>query len=58
MPSYQEWVRKIDINIDYYSAFIKSWIAFNSWYRSEYTERTDRGIIENLKRKTIVLKGI
>lgn len=49
MPSYQEWVRKIDINIDYYSAFIKSWIAFNSWYRSEYTERTDRGIIEKLK---------
>ena len=52
MPSYQEWVRKIDINIDYYSAFIKSWIAFNSWYRSEYTERTDRGIIED--RKSVV----
>ena len=50
MPSYQEWVRKIDINIDYYSAFIKSWIAFNSWYRSEYTERTDRG---NIKKKKL-----
>lgn len=57
MPSYQEWVRKIDINIDYYSAFIKSWIAFNSWYRSEYTERTDRGIIEKLKTENNRFKG-
>lgn len=57
MPSYQEWVRKININIDYYSAFIKSWIAFNSWYRSEYTERTDRGIIEKLKTENNRFKG-
>lgn len=49
MPSYKDWIQKIDIDIDYYSAFIKAWIAFNSWYRSENKERTDREIIERLK---------
>ena len=49
MPSYKDWIRKIDIEVDYFSAFIKAWIAFNSWYRSEYMERTDREIIEKLK---------
>ena len=49
MPSYKDWIQKIDIDIDYYSAFIKAWIAFNSWYRSYYRERTDRDVIEKLK---------
>lgn len=49
MPSYKDWIKKIDINVDYYSAFIKAWIAFNSWNRSEYTERTDREVIEKIK---------
>ena len=49
MASYRDWISRIDIEIDYYSAFIKAWIAFNSWYRSEYTDRTDRAIIERLK---------
>lgn len=49
MPSYRDWIRKINIDVDYYSAFIKAWIAFNAWYRSEYTERTDREIIEKIK---------
>lgn len=49
MASYKDWIRKIDIEIDYFSAFIKAWIAFNSWYRSEYKERTDRDIIERIK---------
>lgn len=57
MPSYKDWIRKIDINIDYYSAFIKTWIAFNSWYRSEYTERTDRDIIEKIKSQNNRFKG-
>ena len=57
MPSYREWIRKIDIDIDYYSAFIKAWIAFNSWYRSEYRERTDRDIIEKLKSESNRFKG-
>ena len=57
MPSYRDWIRKIDIDIDYYSAFIKAWIAFNSWYRSEYRERTDREIIEKLKTESNRFKG-
>lgn len=57
MPSYRDWIRKIDIDVDYYSAFIKAWIAFNSWYRSEYRERTDRDIIEKLKTDSNRFKG-
>lgn len=49
MATYRNWIENIDIEIDYYSAFIKAWIAFNSWYRSEYTDRTDRDIIEKIK---------
>ena len=47
MPTYKDWIKEIDLNIDYFSAFIKAWIAFNSWYRSEYTERSDREIMKN-----------
>ena len=57
MPSYRDWIRKIDIEVDYFSAFIKAWIAFNSWYRSEYTERTDRDIIEKIKSQSNRFKG-
>lgn len=57
MSSYKDWIRKIDIDVDYFSAFIKSWIAFNSWYRSEYKERTDRDIIEKLKSENNHFKG-
>lgn len=57
MPSYRDWIQQIDIKIDYYSAFIKAWIAFNSWYRSEYRERTDREIIEKLKSESNRFKG-
>lgn len=57
MPSYRDWIRKIDIDVDYYSAFIKAWIAFNSWYRTEYTERTDREIIEKIKTQNNRFKG-
>jgi len=49
MSNYQDWIKKIDIDIDYYSAFIKAWIAFNAWYRSEYIERQDRAVIEKIK---------
>lgn len=57
MPSYRDWIRKIDIDIDYFSAFIKAWIAFNSWYRSEYQLGTDRVIIEKLKTQNNRFKG-
>lgn len=46
---YQDWIKEIDINIDYFSAFIKAWIGFNSWYRSKYTERQDKQIIDKIK---------
>jgi hypothetical protein len=49
MPNYQEWINEIDINVDYYSAFLKAWIAFNSWYRSQYKDKQDREIIEKIK---------
>lgn len=57
MPGYKDWIRKIDIEVDYFSAFIKAWIAFNAWYRSEYRERTDRDIIEKLKSENNHFKG-
>ena len=57
MPSYKDWIRKIDIEIDYFSAFVKAWIAFNSWYRSEYSDRTDREIVERLKTQNNHFKG-
>lgn len=57
MSSYKDWIRAIDIEIDYYSAFIKAWIAFNSWYRSEYTERRDRDVIEKMKSQGSLFKG-
>lgn len=31
---------------------IKAWIAFNAWYRSEYSERSDREIIEKIKNES------
>ena len=53
MASYKEWVNLIDI--DYYTAFLKSWIAFNSWYKSrpEYESFVqDRQIIDEIKNKS------
>lgn len=46
---YKEWINELEIEIDYYSAFIKAWIAFNSWYRKQYKYRQDRKIIEEIK---------
>lgn len=57
MPSYKDWIRKIDIDIDYFAAFVKAWIAFNSWYRSQYSEKTDRAIIEKIKTHNNHFKG-
>lgn len=37
--------------IDYFSLFIKTWLAFNSWYRGHYPGiRDDRGCLEELKK--------
>lgn len=57
MVRYRDWIQKIDMDIDYYSAFLKAWIAFNSWYRCEYRERTDREIIEKIKFQNNRFKG-
>jgi hypothetical protein len=34
MANYKDWIDVIDIKVDYFSAFMKAWIAFNSWYDS------------------------
>lgn len=57
MPSYKDWIKLVDINIDYYSAFVKAWIAFNSWYRSEYQEITDRDVIDTIKARSNPFKN-
>ena len=36
-------------DIDYVGQFVKSWLAFNAWYRSAYTETQDRKIITEIK---------
>lgn len=46
---YKDWINEIDIKVDYFSAFIKSWIAFNSWYRTKYEDKQDIKIIEKIK---------
>lgn len=36
--------------IDYFSLFMKSWFAFNAWYKGHYpNENSDRDCINNLK---------
>lgn len=41
------WFRMSEI--DYVGQFVKSWLAFNAWYRSAYTETQDRKIINEIK---------
>ncbi|MEI3158913.1 MAG: hypothetical protein V8T08_04735 [Monoglobus pectinilyticus] len=33
MAGYKDWIEAININIDYFSAFMKAWVAFNAWYK-------------------------
>lgn len=50
MGNYKEWINTIDIDVDYYAAFIKAWIAFNSWYREVYgANYSDGAVIEKIK---------
>lgn len=48
MPGYKDWIDAIDIKIDYYSAFMKAWIAFNAWYNysGEIAGRNDKDHID------------
>jgi hypothetical protein len=41
------WLRLSEI--DYIGQFVKTWLAFNAWYRSAYTETQDRKIINEIK---------
>jgi len=38
----EAWLRMS--GIDYLGQFIKTWLAFNAWYRGAYTETQDRKI--------------
>lgn len=31
MATYKDWIKEIEVDVDCFSAFIKTWIAFNSW---------------------------
>lgn len=48
MPGYKDWIDAIEIKVDYFSAFMKAWIAFNAWYNfsGEVQGRTDKDCIE------------
>ncbi len=39
-------------DVDYLGQFVKSWLAFNAWYRSAYTETQDRKILQEIKYQT------
>lgn len=41
------WLRMSEI--DYVGQFVKTWLAFNAWYRSAYSETQDRRIIDEIK---------
>ena len=36
-------------DIDFITAFVKAWLAFNAWYRSHYNLTQDRQILEQIK---------
>ena len=52
MSNYKDWIDAIDIKVDYFAAFMKAWIAFNSWYESEIEGRNDKDKIEFISNKT------
>lgn len=46
MSGYKEWIDNAEINIDYFSTFLKAWIAFNAWYNYEINEKTDNNVLK------------
>ena len=48
MAGYKEWIENAEVKIDYFSAFLKAWIAFNAWYNEEIHEKTDQQCIEKI----------
>lgn len=56
MANYKDWISQIDVEIDYFSAFLKAYIAFNSWYKEQYPNMTDRLVIDIIKDTDNVFK--
>ncbi|MBC5648242.1 hypothetical protein [Christensenella tenuis] len=54
MPGYKDWIDAIDIKVDYFSAFMKAWIAFNAWYNfsGEVPSGSDKDCIEYIAGQT------
>lgn len=54
MPGYKDWIDAIEIKVDYFSAFMKAWIAFNAWYNfsGEITGKNDKECIEFIASQT------
>lgn len=54
MPGYKDWIDAVDIKVDYFSAFMKAWIAFNAWYNfsGEIQGKNDRECIEYIGSKS------
>lgn len=55
MSNYKDWIDAIDLKVDYFSAFMKAWIAFNAWYESgeiSIPGRTDKDYIEYIANHT------
>ena len=54
MSGYKDWIDAIEIKVDYFSAFMKAWIAFNAWYNNsgEVIGKTDKECIEYIGSKT------
>lgn len=54
MPGYKDWIDAIDIKVDYFSAFMKAWIAFNAWYNfsGEVPVGNDKACIEYIASQT------
>lgn len=56
LSNYKDWIKNIDVDIDYFAAFLKAYIAFNSWYKEQYPEKTDRAAIDTLKESDNVFR--
>ena len=54
MAGYKDWIDAIDIKVDYFSAFMKAWIAFNAWYNcsDEVPGKNDKECIEYIASQT------
>lgn len=47
------WLKLAEVQVDYFSQFVKAWIPFNAWFSTCYmNENNDRDIINRIKRET------